>query len=104
MKKVAAVVVTYNRKKLLKSCIENLLNQTFKIDVIVIDNMSTDGTREMLEDFIATKKIIYHSTGKNIGGAGGFYHGVKMAYEDDYDWIWIMDDDAFPTKTCLEKS
>ena len=101
MKKVAAVVVTYNRKKLLKSCIENLLNQTFKTDVIVIDNMSTDGTREMLEDFIATKKIIYHSTGKNIGGAGGFYEGIRLAYMLNYDYFWLMDDDCIPTKESL---
>ena len=65
MKKVAAIVVTYNRKQLLKSCIESLLNQSLKADIIVVDNMSTDGTREMLEDFIAEKKIIYHSTGRN---------------------------------------
>ena len=101
MKKVAAIVVTYNRKKLLKSCIANLLNQSFKADVIVIDNMSTDGTYEMLEDLIANKRIIYHSTGKNIGGAGGFYEGIKLAYKLNYDYFWLMDDDCIPQKDTL---
>ena len=38
----------------------------------------------------------------NMGGAGGFYEGVKQAYLDSYDWVWIMDDDAFPTPDCLK--
>lgn len=54
-KKVTAVVVTYNRKTLLKECIESLLAQTYKnLDILVIDNASTDGT----EDFV--KKSIIH--------------------------------------------
>lgn len=102
MKKVAAIVVTYNRKQLLKSCIESLLNQSLKADIIVVDNMSTDGTREMLEDFIAEKKIIYHSTGRNIGGAGGFYEGIKLAYKLNYDYFWLMDDDCITKKETLK--
>lgn len=54
-KKVTAVVVTYNRKTLLKECIESLLAQTYKnLDILVIDNASTDGT----EGFV--KKSIIH--------------------------------------------
>ncbi|PEG91760.1 glycosyl transferase, partial [Lactobacillus sp. UMNPBX11] len=42
-KKVTAVVVTYNRKTLLKECIESLLAQTYRnLDILVIDNASTD--------------------------------------------------------------
>ena len=120
---VCAVVVTFNRKQLLLKCIDSLLNQTHKINAIyILDNNSTDNTPQLLYEkgyikntpqntktIESTEKTMNNITIKyihlpeNIGGAGGFYHGVKMAYEDDYDWIWIMDDDAFPTKTCLEK-
>lgn len=103
MNKVAAVVVTYNRKKLLKLCIEKLLHQTFNTDIIVIDNMSTDGTHEMLKSFIDNNKIIYHSTGKNIGGAGGFYEGIKLAYKLNYEYFWLMDDDCIPTENSLNQ-
>ena len=50
MKKVAAVVVTYNRKALLLENIESLLSQTKKdvLDIYVIDNASTDGTEKEL--------------------------------------------------------
>ncbi len=46
---VAAVVVTYNRKVLLKECLDALLAQTRPLDsIIVVDNASTDGTRVFL--------------------------------------------------------
>ena len=43
--KIAAVVVTYNRKELLFQCLDALLKQTYPLDAIyIIDNASTDGT------------------------------------------------------------
>ena len=46
---VTIVVVTYNRKELLKECINNILNQSFKdFSLIVIDNSSTDGTYDYI--------------------------------------------------------
>ena len=43
--KVAAIVVTYNRKQLLKECLNAILNQTAEVErIIVINNASTDGT------------------------------------------------------------
>ncbi|KRK27688.1 glycosyltransferase [Lactobacillus acidophilus DSM 20079 = JCM 1132 = NBRC 13951 = CIP 76.13] len=65
--------------------------------------MSTDGTLEMLQPLINSNEIIYHSTGKNIGGAGGFYEGIKLAYEMGYKYFWLMDDDCIPTSSALEK-
>lgn len=103
MNNIAAIVVTYNRKKLLKKCIKGLKEQTEKADIIIIDNMSTDGTLEMLQPLINSNEIIYHSTGKNIGGAGGFYEGIKLAYEMGYKYFWLMDDDCIPTSSALEK-
>jgi len=119
---VCAVVVTFNRKTLLKKCLNSLLNQTTPLQAIyIVDNNSTDKTEELLYEcnFIQqlpqnySKKVVmqkeyenvlikYIRLPENMGGAGGFYEGVKTAYEDDYDWVWIMDDDAFPTQTCLE--
>ena len=70
-KSVIAVIVTYNRKTLLKESIEALLNQKYKnIKVLVIDNASTDGTQEYIADIIDNDKVNYINTGKNLGGAG----------------------------------
>ncbi|MBP3503387.1 MAG: glycosyltransferase family 2 protein [Clostridia bacterium] len=103
-KKVIAVVVTYNRKELLKECIEALINQNYKsCNILIVDNNSTDGTREHISKYVDGKKVIYDNTGKNLGGAGGFNYGVKKAYELGYDYIWIMDDDCIVHKDSLEK-
>ena len=81
---VSAVIVTYNRKKLLYENIKMLLCQTYKIDKIyVVDNCSTDGTYEFLREqgLMKNPNFIYVKTKSNIGGAGGFYLGAKRAYE-----------------------
>lgn len=125
----AVVVVTYNRKDLLIECLEALRNQIHQPDAIyIIDNLSTDGTPELLlkkkyisllpncdlkenqliqdqiQSFVepdASIKINYIRKFENDGGAGGFYLGIKLAYEDGFDWIWCMDDDVIPDKNCL---
>lgn len=103
--KIDAVVVTYNRKELLLECIEAILNQNYNVDkVFIIDNASTDGTYDELKNrgILDIKKIIYKKLEENIGGAGGFYEGIKAAREDNADWIWIMDDDTIPKEDCLK--
>ncbi len=99
---VATVVVTYNRKKLLAECLEGILAQSRPVDaVFVIDNASTDGTDDMLLER-HPDSVIYVRLPKNVGGAGGFHHGMKMAYENGYEYIWIMDDDVRPERDCLQ--
>lgn len=103
MEKINAVVVTYNRKVLLEECLNALLNQTYKLNkIIIIDNASNDGTTELLKDKYSIPEIEVFTLNKNTGGAGGFYYGTKKAVEDA-DWIWEMDDDTIPTPTALEK-
>ena len=101
MKKVVAIIVTYNRKVLLEECIKALLNQTAQLDIIIIDNCSTDNTGEMVKKYVS-EKIKYFNTGKNLGGAGGFNYGMKIASKYKYDYCWIMDDDTIAQKNALE--
>ena len=100
MNEVAAVVVTYNRRSLLGKCIEKLQKQTVPLDILVIDNASTDGTNELFES--APDNVKYFNTGKNLGGAGGFNYGMKKAVESGYKYLWILDDDTMPTATALK--
>ena len=100
--KIAAVIVTYNRKELLKQCIEQVLQQeNADCDILVIDNHSTDGTGETLRPFLDAGRIDYYDTGSNLGGAGGFSLGIRRAAEKGYDRIWVMDDDCMPEKDAL---
>lgn len=102
MNAVAAVIVTYNRKELLKDCIEHVLRQEgAACDILVIDNHSTDGTKDLLQPMIEAGQIDYADTGANLGGAGGFSFGIRRAAEKGYDRIWVMDDDCMPEKDAL---
>ena len=93
MNKVLAVVVTYNRINLLKRCIDAIQNQSCKeFDLLIVNNGSTDGTKEWIETL--SDAIVINQ--ENCGGAGGFYSGMKFGYEHGYDWIWMMDDDGIP--------
>ncbi len=104
--KVAAVVVTYNRKELLSECLNAILKQSFSVwKLIIIDNASTDGTEDMLKKTgVLENPVVYYKKMEiNTGGSGGFYTGIEIARETDCDWIWIMDDDTIPFSDCLEK-
>ncbi len=102
--KVAAVVVTYNRKELLVENIEALLAQSCSeiLDIIVVDNASSDGTATMMKKYDDNVQVKYVNTGANLGGAGGFQYGIRYVAEHGYDYVWIMDDDCIPTNTALE--
>lgn len=109
--KIATVVVTYNRKELLMECLPCIEAQTFKPhSVFIIDNASTDGTKELLahDGRYFNKQtnginFIYIGLEENTGGAGGFCAGMKTAFEssDNFDAVWVMDDDGLPDKECL---
>lgn len=102
---IASVTVTYNRLEELKQNIEHLLHQTRQPDVIyVIDNASTDGTGEYLRSLQKEiSKLRCLRMKQNTGGSGGFSAGIRKAYKDGADFIWGMDDDAYPEPEALEK-
>ncbi|RYY05903.1 MAG: glycosyltransferase [Sphingobacteriaceae bacterium] len=97
--KITAVIVTYNRLELLKNCLESVKNQSRKPDeIIVINNGSTDKT----QDWLAIQNVTTYNK-ENNGGAGGFSYGIKTAYHNGTDWIWLMDDDVIPEKDALQQ-
>lgn len=105
MDRVAAVVVTYNRKQLLEKCLESVAAQTRPCDrILVIDNASTDGTADFLAELgLLGATTEYVRLPKNTGSAGGFHEGMRRAHEAGFDWLWLMDDDGRPAPNCLER-
>ncbi len=103
MNKIAAIVVTYNRVLLLTECVEALIKYAEGADILIIDNNSTDNTKETIRPYVDNKRVFYYNTGANLGGAGGFNYGMKVAYEKGYDYFWLMDDDTIVEKSTLEE-
>lgn len=98
--RVAAIVVTYNRRELLSWCLQALEAQTYPLaDIIVVNNASTDGTAEMLRTQFP--KVLVLDMAENLGGSGGFAAGIEYAITKDYDWLWLMDDDVIPQPESL---
>ena len=95
--KICAIVVTYNRGELLEKQIKEVLfNQELKVDsYYIIDNCSSDNTYQIVEKY-ENDILKYRKLEKNIGGAGGFSEGLKLAYNDGFDWYILMDDDGCP--------
>lgn len=120
--KITAVIVTFNRTKELKRCIQNVLLQSKKpTDIIIVNNASTDSTYEDLCNFFSVSfaekqldklsqlcifkdiNVYLINMSKNMGGSGGFHEGLKMANEKLLsDYFWLMDDDGYPSENCLE--
>lgn len=102
--RVSCVVVTYNRLDLLKENLQHLFDQTTPVnDFFIINNHSDDGTREYLASIDRSNFHVFNSS-DNLGGAGGFTLGIKMALtQSDNDLVWLMDDDTMPTPNALSE-
>ena len=104
---MGVVLVTYNRINELKKAIEKYNEQTYLPQyILIVNNNSTDGTKEFLEKWENTKanyKKYVINLKENIGGSGGFYTGLEKAKTLDAKWIWVADDDAFPQRDAFEK-
>jgi rhamnopyranosyl-N-acetylglucosaminyl-diphospho-decaprenol beta-1,3/1,4-galactofuranosyltransferase len=98
--RVCAVVVSHNRLAMVQNCVSSIRSQTNPpAEVIIVDNDSTDGTR----DWLSTQKDLHVVLQSNLGGAGGFYAGMKCSLQLGYDWVWCMDDDGYALPDCLER-
>ncbi len=98
MAKVSIVILSYNRKEELKDSLEKILSYGLSnLEIIVVDNASTDGTQEMIKNDFSLIKLI--RIDKNIGVAA-YNIGLEKATGD---YLLILDDDSYPEKGTIEK-
>lgn len=100
--KVSIIVLTYNNLKLNKLCIDSILTKTAypRYELIIVDNQSTDGTREYLAELdkmnYSNVKVILNN--KNSGFAGGNNIGIK---ESDGEYLLTLNNDTLVTRGWL---
>jgi glycosyltransferase involved in cell wall biosynthesis len=91
--KVSVIIPTFNRELVIRDAVESVLRQTYdNYEIIVSDDGSTDHTKEMLEDYIKSKKIRY-TYQNNVGVARARNRGIEEATGDvisflDSDDLW----------------
>jgi len=99
--KVSVIIPSYNRARYLEASIDSVLSQTFTdIELIVIDDGSTDNTKEVVQQY--GNKVIYEYI-PNSGVAGARNHGMKMA-RGEYIAYLDSDDLYYPNKVELQVS
>jgi GT2 family glycosyltransferase len=99
--RVAAVVVTYNRRAVLPETLHAIQAQTHPTDrLYVVDNASEDSTPDLLRTEFPDAKHI--RLGENLGHTGGLARGIAAARDDGFDAYWLLDDDSSPDVDALD--
>jgi rhamnopyranosyl-N-acetylglucosaminyl-diphospho-decaprenol beta-1,3/1,4-galactofuranosyltransferase len=101
-RRVQAVVVTHNRRDLLRECLRAVEAQTVPPErIVVVDNASTDGTPELLATEFPVADVL--RLAHNEGATGGFHEAMKRAARGRPDWLWVLDDDTIARPDTLER-
>ena len=116
MARVCAVIVTANRPALavnekmdlLRNCVRSLIAQTRPVDrIVVVDNATTDGTVQMLENefgnLLGLGTLAVLPIKEYAGGAGAVGGGMRFAHCNKFDWVWVMDDGVEVAPDCLKR-
>ena len=87
---VSVLIVTWNSAAYLEACFASLERQEFRdLEVVVVDNASTDGTRDLLRSREARWRIIYND--KNLGFAAGQNQAIRAA---SGEWLLCLNPDV----------
>ena len=88
--RVSVTIVTYNSGRFIKRCLESVLAQNYSDkEIIVIDNASTDGTIDILEQFEDFCQIIYND--ENIGFAAAQNQAIRIGTGE---WVLTLNPDV----------
>ncbi|RYE13360.1 MAG: glycosyltransferase family 2 protein, partial [Sphingobacteriaceae bacterium] len=100
--RIAVITVNWNRPSLTTSCY-NALKTSIGIDwhLFIVDNGSTDESVQILSKLSSNVSLI--ETGINSGWAGGNNRGIKIALDQSFEWIFLLNNDAAVNETTLSE-
>lgn len=97
-------MVTYNRLEILKSTLAHVLDQEYPpTNIILVDNYSTDGTKEYLQTLLIDQRIKTIHLDTNMGAGYAISQGMKLGLKlRDFDYFWVLDDDSYYKNNVLK--
>lgn len=97
---ISVIIPVYNTKNYLNKCIDSVLRQTYKnIEIIIIDDGSTDGSAELCDMYAKKDKRIKVLHKENSGVSDARNHGLKIAKGK---YIGFVDSDDYIEETMYE--
>ncbi len=101
--KIYTIIVTYNamQRNWINRCMESLSKSTVKTTPIIIDNGSTDGTREYVP--LNYTDAVWMPQERNLGFGQANNLGMKYALEHQADYILLLNQDATVDPDTIEK-
>ena len=94
----SVVITTRNRARMLKRCIESALQQSVPVEVVVVDEASSDDTEQVVKEF--GPRVIYHRNESAVGHSKAANIGIRLA---SGSWIKPIDDDDYLSSDCLRE-
>jgi glycosyltransferase involved in cell wall biosynthesis len=91
---VAAIITCSNSQNYIRKTIDSILSQTYpNMDIIAVDDGSTDGTRPILESYAPRIRVLTHKDNKNLGQPASLNRGIRDTDAEliapiDHDDIW----------------
>src|SRR5213595_3957608 len=87
---VSVTIVTYNSGRFIKRCLESVLAQRYSLkEVIIVDNSSTDGTLDIVDQFADRVTIVNNED--NVGFAAAQNQAIQMS---NGEWILTLNPDV----------
>jgi GT2 family glycosyltransferase len=87
---VSVTIVTYNSGRFIKRCLESVLAQKYaNKEIVVVDNASTDGTVDILEQFEDRCRVVYND--RNMGFAAAQNQAIGLS---SGDWVLTLNPDV----------
>ncbi len=99
--KIVSIVLTWNSADTIEECLNSLDRSSYKTDIIVVDNNSSDKTRDIILKKFPTIKLI--NTNVNLGYAGGNNVGIAQAINKHAEYIFILNPDAKVHVDCVNQ-
>lgn len=99
MKNVYAIIVTYNGSQWIEKCLSSLKNSLLPVKIIVIDNASTDDTKTIIAQKF--KNINFIESKVNLGFGQANNIGLKIAIENNCDFAFLLNQDAWVEENTL---